>query len=321
MNKVLVTGATGFVGRHLCKLLASSEYQVVGTRRSSAKKNESTDYDLVSVGDIGDEVVWEPVLDGVDYVVHLAARVHVMRETADDPLADFRRVNVAGTERLLRSCGRQGVKRFILISTTKVHGESTNEEPFAANSDTKPVDPYAQSKLEAERTVEEIGRDTGFETTIIRPPLVYGPGVGGNFARLATMVRRGIPMPFGKIENLRSLVFVQNLCDLILECLINPGAVGERFLVSDNDDVSTPELVRQLAAAMSRPARLLPIPVPALKSAAVLVGRSAEVSRLTESLQLDISHTMSRLDWTPPFSMQQGIESTVRWYEEQAIDA
>jgi nucleoside-diphosphate-sugar epimerase len=173
-----------------------------------------------------------------------------MQEQEQDPLAAFRRVNVAGTDRLLRSAGEQGVKRIVFVSTIKVHGEGTEDAPYKSGSPMVPTDPYGQSKLEAEQVVEQLGQDLGFETAIVRPPLVYGPGVGGNFIRLVGLVARGIPLPFGKIDNARSLVYVGNLCDLVRECLANPAAAGNRFLVSDNADMSTKQLVQNIAAAM-----------------------------------------------------------------------
>ncbi len=321
MSRILVTGATGFVGRHLCKLLASIGHEVVGTTRSNAIGTEVDGYELATIADLGDEIDWGPLLEGTDYVIHLAARVHVMRELEEDPLAAFRRVNVGGTERLLRHEHMRDVKRVIFISSVKVHGDETVKKPFSATDTPVPPDPYGVSKLEAENLVEEIGAEVGFETVIIRPPLVYGPGVGGNFARLLRLIDRGIPSPFGLVRNARSLVSVDNLCDLIRECLGNESAAGKRFLVSDNSDLSTPELVRHIAAALGRPSRLLPVPVVLMRIAANLFGRAAEVSRLTGSLQVDIDATLKTLDWTPPVSVKEGIASTVAWYQEQGHDA
>jgi nucleoside-diphosphate-sugar epimerase len=312
-----VTGATGFVGGHLCGLLHSSGHEVIGTKRSSADSAGMVDYDLRSTGDVGGNVDWGPILEGVDYVVHLAARVHVMKDVEKDPLAAFRKVNVKGTETLLRHEGMRDVKRVIYVSTVKVYGDETREGPFSSADDMSPSDPYATSKLEAEHLVEEIGACAGFETTIIRPPLVYGPGVGGNFVRLLGMVDKGIPLPLGLIKNSRSLVSVDNLCDLIRECLTNQSASGKQFLVSDNSDVSTPDLIRLIASTMSRPARLIPVPPAILRLAAKLVGRSAEASRLIGSLQVDIDEAMRVLNWKPPVSLADGIRSTVTWYEEQ----
>lgn len=321
MKKVLVTGANGFVGSHLSKLLANIGYHVIGATRSVVNEQPSADFELRTVGDIGDDVDWGPVIDGVDYIVHLAARVHVMRDVEKDPLAAFRKVNVKGTENLLRHEAMRDVKRVIYLSTVKVYGDETREEPFSSADSTSPSDPYAKSKLEAEHLVEEIGASAGFETTIIRPPLVYGPGVGGNFVRLLELIDKGIPLPFGLINNSRSLVSVQNLCDLIRECLTNQSASNKRLLVSDNADVSTPELARLIASAMCRQPRLLPVPAALVRFAARLVGRSAEAARLIDSLQVDIDETMQALDWKPPASLPDGIRFTVKWYEEQKVNA
>jgi UDP-glucose 4-epimerase len=314
MSKVLVTGATGFVGRHLCSWLTERGYEVVGTSRSGADDPLTTRSELRMIGDIGDDVEWSPILEGVDYVVHLAARVHVMQDTESDPLAAFRRVNVEGTKRLLNDRQMRNVKRLIYLSTVKIHGESTVEEPFRIADEPSPIDPYAQSKLEAEQYVRMMGTNVGFETVIIRPPLVYGPGVGGNFLRLIGMVKKGIPLPFGCIDNRRSLVGIRNLCDLICECLTNPSAAGKRFLVSDNADVSTPALIRMIASSMSRSARLVPVPPLVLSIVAKAVGRSAEFSRLTGSLRVDVDETMRTLDWAPPVSLANEIDATVKWH-------
>lgn len=321
MSKVVVTGATGFVGRRLCALLARKGYDVVGTTRSLSTVSRDPGYEVLEVGDIGDAVDWDPILGDADFVVHLAARVHVMNEEESDPLAAFRRINVDGTRRLLRSNGMRNVKRFVFLSTVKVHGEMTHASPFGALDALTPSDPYAQSKLEAERSLEEIGKEIGLETVVIRPPLVYGPGVGGNFYRLMKMVSKGVPLPFGRIDNKRSLVGVDNLCDLILECLSNSSASGRAFLVSDNADVSTAELVRHIAGAMNRPGRLLPIPSVVLRTAAKMLGRSAEAARLTDSLQVDVRDTMRILDWQPPLTLADGIQSAVDWYREQTGNA
>jgi len=321
MNKILITGATGFVGRYLCDFLASLGYGVIGTTRSRTSDSASSNYELRTIGDIGDDLDWGSILEGIDYVVHLAARVHVMQDVEKDPLAEFRRINVRGTEQMLRHKGMRNVRRFVYLSSVKVHGEETTDAPFSASDRLMPVDPYGQSKLEAEQLVEAIGTELGIETVIIRPPLVYGPGVGGNFVRLLRMVHKGIPLPFGHIENSRSFVSVQNLCDLIGECLANSAASRKRFLVSDNNDVSTPELIRLIATSMSRPTRLVPVPASILRLGAKLIGRPAEASRLIDSLQVDIEDTMQTLDWKPPLTLADGIQSTVTWYEEQEADA
>lgn len=321
MNKVLVTGATGFVGRHLCELLSRQGHEVVAAARSLPANHKDLGYELRAVADIGEDVDWEPLLDGVGSVIHLAARVHVMKEQERDPLTAFRSINVDGTKRLLQSDGMRNVKRFVFVSSVKVHGDATFAAPFTANDELAAADPYAQSKREAERALEEIGGNIGLETVIIRPPLVYGPGVGGNFFRLMQMVDKGVPMPFAGIDNRRSLVYVENLCDLIRECLANPSAPGSRLLVSDNADVSTAQLIRLIGASMNKKPRLFRVPESLLQFAAGVLGRSAEVSRLQGSLQVDISETMNALHWRPPVSLGDGIRSTVTWYEEQKTRA
>lgn len=320
MTNVLITGATGFVGRHLCHALSGGPFSVRGTTRSSISRSGAMNGSgLHVVPDIGAKTDWSPVLESVTHVVHLAARVHVMSEGSSDPLAEFRRVNVAGTERLLnQSCG-QGIRRFIFVSSVKVHGESTNESPFRASHKLQPADPYSQSKCEAERLVEDAGRQGHLETVIIRPPLVYGPGVGGNFLRLLGLIQKGYPLPFAQIQNQRSLVSVTNLCDLICSCLSNPAAPGRAFLVSDNSDTSTANLVRLIARAMGRPARLWPVPKYALTGISQLLGKRREAMRLFESLQIDVADTMKTLDWAPPVSLEDGIRATVSWYLKTRI--
>lgn len=312
-----MTGATGFVGRHLCELLQSHDYDVTGTARSTAAGARIHGFSLVATGDIGGDVEWQSILHDVDCVVHLAARVHIMRDTASDPLAAFRETNVDGTTKLIRACGAQGVKRFIYLSTAKVCGERTLRDPFGALGMPAPEDPYARSKSEAESIVQKIGRELGIETVIVRPPLVYGPGVGGNFLRLMNLVRKRVPLPFASIENLRSLVGVSNLCDLIRECLGNRAAAGEVLMVSDDNDLSTPELIRRIASAMNRRPRLLSVPTSLLQWGASLSGKSAEASRLIDSFQVDISRTKEVLGWGPPVTVSDEIGSTVNWYEER----
>ena len=314
MTSVLVTGATGFVGRHLCESLVAAGCCVTGTSRNPAKDPAGNGYKLKTVADLGSEIDWGPVVQGVDCVVHLAARVHVMHDTEADPLSAFRRVNVEGTERLARQAADSGVKRFVYLSSIKVLGEATFEAPFTASDLPRPVDSYGLSKLEAELAIEKVASESGLEVVIIRPPLVYGPGVGGNFLRLLQIVDKGYPLPLGRVLNKRSLVTVRNLCDLTRECIDNPAAVGKTFLVSDNSDVSTAELLRLMSRAMSRPSRLVPVPVSILRAMAGLLGRSDDAVRLLGSLQVDLGKTMSTLGWTPPVSMEEGIADTVKWY-------
>jgi len=321
MSKVLVTGATGFVGRHLCEMLLARGHEVIGTTRSAANVSTGSAFEMRTVDDMRGTVDWAPVVEGADCVVHLAARVHVMNDTERDPLSAFRQVNVAGTEQLLRQCGMQNIRRVVFLSTIKVYGDESVNDPITSSTVPAPDDPYGQSKFEAENLVEKIGAEVGFETVIVRPPLVYGPGVGGNFVRLLKMVESGIPLPLGSIRNSRSLVSIQNLCDLICECLDNSSAAGNRLLVSDNSDVSTPDLIRLIASEMGKSARLLPVSPSIMRLAGKLVGRSAEVSRLTDSLRVNIDDTRQELGWNPLISLAEGIRSTVNWYEGLKSDA
>ena len=315
MKNILVTGANGFVGRVLCGVLADAGNKVRGSVRDSQHiviKNSACEY--FAVGDIDSNTDWVPALNGMDAVVHLAARVHVMRETAVDPLMEFRRVNVEGTERLARQAVSLGVKRFVYVSSIKVNGQKTTDDSFAAADLPAPQDPYALSKWEAEQVLHQIAGETGLEVVVIRPPLVYGPGVRGNFLRLLRSVDRGVPLPFGSIENCRSLVSVFNLCDLLRICLEHPKACGEVFLIKDGEDLSTAEIIRRIASAMHRPCRLVRIPVPLLRLAGALVGRGAEADRLCDSLQMDMEKTRVLLDWTPPVSIAEGLKRTVDWF-------
>lgn len=259
-------------------------------------------------GDLVEGANWQHALAGVDAVVHLAARVHVMREAAADPLAEFRRVNVAASLKLAREAARAGVRRFVYLSSVKVNGESGT---FTEGDRPAPEDAYGISKHEAEVGLRQIADETGLEVVIIRPPLVYGPGVRANFRALMRAVARGIPLPLGAIDNRRSLVAVDNLADFTLTCIDHPAAAGELFLVSDGEDLSTTDLIRRMARAMGRPARLIPVPAPVLMAAAALVGKRDAARRLTESLQVDISKARQLLNWVPPISVDEGLRRAV----------
>jgi UDP-glucose 4-epimerase len=303
--RVLVTGANGFIGGHLCPLLESSGCEVVRAVRTAQSG-------AVAVGNMDGAADWSAALRGVEAVVHLAARVHIINDTAADPLAAFRAVNVAGSLDLARQAVAAGIKRFVFISSIKVNGERTADgRSFTATDEPSPEDPYGISKYEAELGLRKIAEETGMELVVIRPPLVYGSGVGANFRRLIKLAASGIPLPLASIDNRRSLVCVENLCDLIFQCLKNPAAAGQTFLVSDDQDVSTPELLRMLAAASGKKIRLFPMSGKLLRLASRIAGLTAEVERLFGSLQVDISHTKETLGWKPPFSLQDGIKRTV----------
>ena len=267
--------------------------------------------DQVIIGDIDGQTDWSPALSGIDCVVHLAARVHAMRPTADDRAA-FERINVLGSEQLARAAAAAGVKRFVFLSSIKVNGESTLDQAFRADDVPQPQDDYARSKLEAERRLSAIEAVSGMAVAIVRSPLVYGPGVRANFFRLLSLAHSGLPIPLASIGNVRSMVSVWNLCDLICALLRHERPVSGVFLVADGEDISTADLVRRLAQIMHRPARLFSMPVGALQALAALTGRRAEIHRLCDSLAVDISATRLRLDWSPPLSLDAGLGQTVQ---------
>jgi nucleoside-diphosphate-sugar epimerase len=260
---------------------------------------------------------WAQALNRIDVVIHAAARVHVMEETVADPLADFRRVNVEGTLNLARQAAASGVRRFIFISSIKVNGEATSPgKVFTADDVATPLDPYGVSKMEAEEVLRALAAETGMEVVIIRPVLVYGPGVKANFLSMMRWLDRGVPLPLGAVNNRRSFVSLGNLIDLIQTCIDHPRAANETFLVSDGEDVSTTELLRRLSAAMGRPARLLPVPYRLMRMAAALLGKSAAIQRLFGSLQVDIGKNMALLQWKPSVSMNEALRLTARDFQE-----
>ena len=306
---ILITGATGFVGKALVqRLLADDESRrlVVAVRRSGQRWPEQV-LPIVT-GDLHPSTDWSIALEGVAVVVHSAARVHVMHDTEADPLAAFRAVNVEGTLNLARQAAAAGVKRFVFVSSVKINGESTQlGRAFTEVDLPNPQDAYGQSKHEAEQGLRQLSADTGMKVAIIRPPLVYGPGVKANFASLMRAVQRGWPLPLGAVHNQRSLVALDNLVDFIVTCITHPQAANQTFLVSDGQDLSTTELVRGMAQAAGVPARLLPVPVWALQAGASLLGKGDAVQRLCGNLQVDISKARNLLGWVPPVSVEEGL--------------
>jgi nucleoside-diphosphate-sugar epimerase len=304
---ILVTGATGFVGSALVERLAHDGMPVRAcVRRADARVPAGVE--TVRIEGLSAQVDWTGALAGVTAVVHAAARVHVMQDTASDPLAEFRRVNVAGTLRLAEQAAAAGVKRFVFVSSIKVNGEATEPgRPFFADDTPAPIDPYGVSKMEAEQGLREIARATGMEVAIVRPPLVYGPGVKANFRAMMSALRRGLPLPLGAIHNARSLVALGNLVDLIVTCIAHPGAANQTFLVSDGEDLSTTQLLRRMGRALGRPARLIPVPAALLRLGAGALGRGAVAQRLCGSLQVDISKTKELLAWRAPLSVDEGL--------------
>lgn len=313
--KVLVTGANGFVGRRVCAELERQGHTVRGAVRDMSRAEGLTG-EIVPVGEL-QNAAWTHALSHIDAVVHLAARVHVMKETAADPLQAFRADNVRATEALALAAVAKGVKRFVYVSSIKVNGEG-GAQPFSADDPAQPSDPYGVSKWEAEQRLRCLAAETGVEVTVVRPPLVYGPGVGGNFLRLLQLVRRGIPLPFGAIQNRRSMIYNGNLADALIACAVHPDAAGKTYLVSDGEDLSTPELVRRLAAAMGKPARLVPVPAGVLRLAGALTGKGAEIDRLIGSLRVDTNRIRQDIGWTAPYPASQGVHETVAWFCSRA---
>ena len=305
MVSILVTGATGFVGRWLRNQLAAPGQKVIpAVRHESGLTNE------VAVGDIGPLTDWRAALVDCQSIVHLAARVHVMHDSASDPLTRYRTTNTEATLNLARQASQAGGKRFVFVSTIKVNGEGRDAAYYETDVPA-PEDAYAISKWEAEQGLWKIARETGLEVVILRPPLVYGPRVKANFLRLMKMVQKGWPLPLGAIHNKRSLLYLGNFVDAIRLCVEHPAAAGQTFLLDDGQPVSTPELICALAQAMGRPARLLAVPVGLLELAGALLGKRAAVARLTGSLHVDSLAIRTRLGWTPPYSMETGLAATV----------
>jgi nucleoside-diphosphate-sugar epimerase len=311
---VLVTGANGFVGRAVCAALAAQGRRVKRTFREGA----AAAADTFATGDLGPDTDWRGALEGVSCVVHLAARSHVLRETAPDALAEYRRINVEGTRALALQAARAGARRLVFMSSIKVNGEAT-EQPYTEHDAPRPEDAYGISKWETEQALARIAGETGLETVVLRPPLVYGPGVKGNFLRLMDLVARRVPLPLASVVNRRSLIYSGNLVDAVARAIDAPRAAGRTCLLSDDEDVSTPDLVRALAQALGVAPRLLPCPVALLRFGAALAGRRAELARLAGSLRVDSSAARRALDWQPRYTFEQGVAETARWYRESRL--
>lgn len=312
--KVIITGASGFVGKALCKRMVSNGWQVRGTIRSMEQATSfPAGVEVVQIKSIGVDTDWSDALTEVDTVVHLAARVHVMRETASEPLKEFRKTNIEGTARLAQQAAAAGVKRFVFMSTIGVNGDSTASKPYTEEDDPAPHNMYSVSKREAEDRLAGIGAETGMEIVMVRAPLVYGPGNPGNFRSLLRIVSKGIPLPLASVGNRKSFIYVGNLVDALVTCASHPAARGI-YLVSDGEDVSTPELIRRVAAALGRPARLFPFPPSMMQLFGKLTGKSDAVERLVSSLTIDSSKIRRELEWKPPYTMEQGLKETGEWF-------
>lgn len=315
--RALVTGSTGFVGSALLqRLLARPDQTVVAATRDAPERLPAA-VERTCIASLGPDTDWRRGLAGVDTVYHLAARVHVMHDTVTDPLAAFRQTNVEGTLRLARQAAQAGVRRFVFVSSIKVNGERTSAgQAFRADDVPAPMDPYGVSKLEAEQGLQRLASDTGLEVVIVRPPLVYGPGVKANFLRMMNWLQQGIPLPFGRIDNKRSLVALDNLVDLLLVCGHHPDAAGQTFLASDGSDLSTSELLRLLSLALGRPARLIPVPSPWLVVTFAALGKRDLAQRLCESLQVDIAKTRQLLNWSPVIDAEAALGHTAKHFLE-----
>jgi nucleoside-diphosphate-sugar epimerase len=309
-RRILVTGATGFIGGAIVPALIAAGWQVRATGREGIHRPEHCEF--VKLDIVGDSE-FSSLVDGMDAILHLAARVHVMHETSKDPNAEFRLSNVVPTTRLVDAAVRAGVKHFIFASSLKVHGEASLDRPIREDDPLRTEDAYGASKVEAENAIKALVGGSRMRTTILRLPLTYGQGVQGNFQRLAKLVATGVPLPFAATKNLRSMLFVGNLCSAILTDLdrVVASHSHETFLLSDGYDVSTAELVRTIAASLGRPARLFPAPGSMLCLAASMIGYGDEIRRLTDSLQVNIGHIREVLSWSPPFEFAEGIRLTL----------
>lgn len=318
---VLVTGANGFIGRAVCRRLIELGYiPRAGVRdikpwpalQAAVPKLS----ELAILGDLNATPNLHAALAGVSAVVHLAARVHVMHDGAANPLEEYRRANVEGTRAVALAAVEHGVRRMVFVSTVKVNGESTCGKGFSESDPPDPQGPYAVSKWEAEEMLQSIAAKTGLEVVIVRPPLVYGPGVKANFLRLMRLARLGLPLPLPNTNNRRSLVGVDNLADCLVRCATHSKAANHTFMVSDGQDVSTRELIVQLAHCLGRPARFMPIPEVALRLAVQMAGKRPVLDRLLGSLEIDSGAVRRTLEWKPPVTLSNGLEATARWYLE-----
>jgi nucleoside-diphosphate-sugar epimerase len=312
----LITGSSGFVGAATRQRLATAGFTVRGIVRTlNTNTPPINGITYHEIGTITPTTDWTIALEGIDTIVHLANRAHVMQEHASNPLAEYRNVNVTGSVNLAQQAAKAGVRRFIFVSSIKVNGEATQEQPFCETSMPNPQDPYGVSKWEAEQALQQIATETSLELVILRPPLMYGAGVKANFLRLMQAIDRGIPLPLGAItHNRRSMLYVGNLADAIATCITHPQAAGQTFLVSDGEDVSTTALIHHLAQALGKPTRLIPIPQQFIQLAGSLTGKNAAVSRLIGSLCIDSSKIRHVLDWSPPFTLENGLQATATWY-------
>lgn len=315
MNRILVTGASGFIGTALCKRLLSDGYKVTAALRRPVKPFLDEGIKTVNVGNIDAQTDWSDIVENVDAVIHLAARAHVISDHASDSIDAYRKVNVTGTAKLAQHAVLAGIKRFVYLSSVKVNGEE-NAIAYKEQDRPFPEDAYGISKMEGEAQLKAIAGSSDMDFVIIRPPLVYGPGVKANFLTLMKLVDRKVPLPLARVSNRRSMIYLGNLVDCIYKCVIHPAAAGQTYMVSDDRDVTTPELIRLIAAALKTRSVLFPFPQLFLHAVGNLVGKGDAVKRLLGSLTVDISKIKRDLIWTPPFSVEFGLLKTAQWFKE-----
>lgn len=316
-NRVLVTGANGFVGWHLCREMLSRGWRIRAAVRPSVQLPDGVE--VAVIDDIDGDTDWTSALCGIDAVVHLAARVHVMKDAAADPLASYLKVNLHGTENLALQAAHAGVKRFVYVSSIKVNGEETrNQHSYTEQDIPAPQSLYGISKWQAELALWRIAKESGLQVAIVRPPLVYGPGVKGNFYSLMAMLEKGVPLPLAGARNIRSLVYVGNLVSVLADCTSHPAAAGKTYLVCDGEHYSTASLVKKLSAALGRSNRLFYFPATLLRIAAVTVKRADQIDKLFGALRVSDAKLRNELGWVPPYTLEQGLSATAAWYQQNA---
>ena len=321
MKNILVTGSNGFIGRHVCSLLSKEGYKVSAVIMHGTKNIYTTTDNIstMAISSIEPDTDWTNMLDGIDTILHLAARVHVLKENSFEMMKEYRKINNESTINLAENAAKMGVQRLIFLSTVKVYGSTSQKKPFIETDPTNPKDPYALSKLEAEQKLFEITNQSDLEIVVIRSPLVYGPCVKANFLRLMKYINKGFPWPFGKLSNKRSFVFVNNLADAILTCCIHNKAVNQIFLVSDGQDMSTPELFRSLSVALGKHNRMFSFNDDFIFKLFTYFDKTEQANRLFGSLSVDISKICQMLDWNPPYTVEEGLKDTAEWFKKTYI--
>jgi nucleoside-diphosphate-sugar epimerase len=313
MKRVLITGANGFIGTNLCKRLSGENFHVCGAIRPGKSSFLPERVEAVPIKSIDGDTDWKNILENIHTVVHLAARVHVMKDSVSNPFDEYRKTNVMGSERLAQTAAECGVKRFIFMSSVKVNGEE-NVRAYNEGDAPFPKDSYGISKMIAENRLRDIASKTGMELVILRPPLVYGPGVKSNFLYLIKTVHKGRPLPLSKVYNRRSFIYIENLVDAVITCIKHPGAAGQTYFVSDDEDISTADLIRKIASALNKSPRIFPFPRLLLFTIGKIIGKGSSVERLIGSLTVDISKIRQELGWKPTVTMDCGLKETAEWY-------